>query len=128
MAKSRKGHAPKKLDVDAFREAVVLIPLSYNDGTEVSPDKIVEIQDEIFSAFTGWTIEGQVKGAYRMASGEKKVEELLKMSIILRSSQLPVLESMIAAWAAQLGQETMLLKVADLAAKFIPPRERGESS
>jgi hypothetical protein len=125
MAKPRKG--AKRRRGDELKEAVVLIPLTYNDGTKVPQAALRRIRAELFAAFQGWTIEGVVKGAYRMRTGEQRVEDLQKISVILRESQLPQLESMVGKWAAQLGQETMLMRMADSAIRFILPQERKES-
>jgi hypothetical protein len=105
------------------KEAIFLIPLTYNDGTRIPQDTIESIYDELFVAFAGWTVEGTVQGAYRMQTGEKRVESLVKVSVILDESQLPELEEMIARWAARLGQETILLKIADYIVKFVPPEK-----
>ncbi len=105
---------------------LILIPLTYNDGTTVPLGLLEAIRDELFVAFHGWTIEGTVKGAYRMRSGRKQVEDLQKVSVILDESQLPELEAMVARWGARLGQEAMLLKVSDFVVKFIPPHGEAE--
>jgi hypothetical protein len=118
-AKGKKGGSPK--------EAIVLIPLTYNDGTEVACEVLDAIRDEIFVAFHGWTIEGTVKGAYRMRTGQKRVENLHKLSIVLDEDQVPELEAMVARWGAQLGQETMLVKITDSVVKFIPPQRGTEA-
>jgi hypothetical protein len=104
-----------------FKEATVLIPLTYNDGTEVPRETLLGIMDEIFLAFRGWADEGTIKGAYRMRSGAKRVEELQRIVIVLDESQMPQLEAMVGRWGALLGQETMLLKIADPVVKFVPP-------
>lgn len=128
MTQPRKPGRPKAKDRRGanLKEATVLIPLSFNDETAVSHDVIRSILDELYEAFQGWTIEGTVKGAYRMQSGQKRVEDLLKVSVVLDESQIPELEARIAGWAAQLGQELMLLKIADFIVKFVPPRQEAE--
>ena len=78
------------------------------------------------SPFQGWTIEGIVKGAYRMQSGQKRVEDLVKVAVVLDEAQLPELEAMVGRWCARLGQEVMLLKIADFVVKFIPPEPEAE--
>jgi hypothetical protein len=130
MAKPRKQGKPKAKDkgVSNLKEAVVLIPLTYNDGTQVPQNTLESIREEIFVAFQGWTIEGTVKGAYRMRTGQKRVENLQKISIVLDQTQIPELEAMIARWAARLGQETMLVKIADFIVKFISPEPEEEES
>jgi hypothetical protein len=125
MAKPRKREKSKAKGKgnDDPKEAIVLIPLTYNDGTKVPQDILLGIFEEIYVAFQGWTNEGTVKGAYRMRSGQKQVEDLLKVSIVLNQSQIPQLEGMVSAWCARLGQETMLLKIADYSIKFVPPQK-----
>ncbi len=61
-----------------------------------------------------------------MQTGDKRVEDLVKVSIVLDESQVPTLEAMISAWCARLGQETMLLKIADYTIKFVPPQKEAE--
>jgi hypothetical protein len=121
MAKPRKSRKRREQPGRQLKEAIVLIPLTYNDGTRISRETLRSIQEEIFVAFHGWTIEGTVKGAYRMLTGQKRVEDLLKVSVVLDESQISDLEKMVARWCARLGQETMLMKIADFVIKFIPP-------
>lgn len=123
MAKRGKPRTPRAIP---FKEAIVLIPLTFNDQTAVPQDTIQAFLEELFLAFHGWTIEGAVKGAYRMQSGDRRVEDHLKVSVILHEPQVPDLEAMIARWARALGQETMLLKVADSTVKFIPPEPEAD--
>jgi hypothetical protein len=130
MAKPRKRGKPKggQQPGGMLKEAIVLLPLTYNDGTRVAKGTLESIYGEIFAAFHGWTIEGTVRGAYRMRTGQKRVEALQKVSIVLDESQVPDLEAMVGKWAAVLGQEAMLLKVSDHVIKFIPPRREAEES
>jgi hypothetical protein len=129
MAKPRKPGQkgkPKDKRGDKPKEATILIPLAYNDGTCVSWQMLQSIYDEIYLAFHGWTIEDTVQGAYRMQSGQKRVEELQKVSVVLDESQIGELEAMVRRWCAKLGQETILLKIADFVVKFVPPETEAE--
>jgi hypothetical protein len=108
------------------KEAIVQIPLTYNDGSQVPEGAIETMQEQIYAAFGGWTIEGTVQGAYRMQSGEKRVEHSLKVSIIMDESEIDELEAMVAGWCGELGEETMLLKITDFVVKFVPPRKEAE--
>ena len=127
MAKRRKAGKSKTPKGGNLKEATVLIPLTANDGTPFPPEALDAICNEIFDTFHGWTIEGTVTGAYPMqATGQKRVEELLKVSIILDASRVAQLEGLVRQWCARLGQEVMLLKVADLVVKFVPPQTEGE--
>lgn len=75
----------------------------------------------MYAAFDGWTIEGTVTGAYRMNTGRKRVEKLVRISIVLKPADLPQLRKMVGTWCGRLGQETMLLEVADAAVEFVRP-------
>jgi hypothetical protein len=128
MAKARRQSKPGGESQDR-KEAIIYIPLTFNDGTKVPEGTIRSICQEMYDAYNGWTMEGKVKGAYRMRStGKKRVEELMKASLILDESQIPELEGLVARWCARLGQETMLLKITDTVIKFVPPRTAEESS
>ena len=50
----------------------------------------------------------------------------MKVAVVLDEAQLPELESMVGRWCARLGQEVMLLKIADFTVKFIPPQPEAE--
>ncbi len=128
MAKPRKRGKSKAKGKgkSSPKEAIVLIPLTYNDGSKVPQDILLGIFEEIYTAFHGWTNEGTVKGAYRMQTGQKQVEDLLKVSVVLDPSQVSELEAMVSAWCAKLGQEAMLVKIADYTIKFVPPRKETE--
>jgi len=129
MAKSRKRRRSelKRKTTGHRKEAIIQLPLTYNDGTRIAWDILESITEEIYVAFHGWTIEGTVKGAYRMHSGEKCVEDSLKVSIVLEASQIGELEAMVNRWCARLKQETMLLKITDSTVKFVPPWKEGGS-
>jgi hypothetical protein len=117
MAKSRGEK--KRSPPSQLKEAIVLIPIMFNDGTKVPRATPDAIYDEAYAAFNGWTLEGTVTGAYRMQSGSKAVERLRKLSIILPKSELSALEEMIRRWGKMLRQEAMLLKVSESEVKFI---------
>jgi hypothetical protein len=103
------------------REAIVQIPLTYNDGTRVPKGTIEAIYDEVFVFANGWEILGRTKGAYRMKSGKKKVEQSVKISIIFDGSRKQELLAMVSRWAAELDQESILVRITDCEIHFVPP-------
>jgi len=114
---------PKKKIKDRTKEAIVLIPLTYNNGSEIPVEKLNDIWDQIYLAFHGWTHEGIVVGAYPMASGEKRVEQSLKISIVLKEADILTLSRMASEWASELGQEAILIKITDFEVIFAPPQK-----
>jgi hypothetical protein len=108
------------------KKAVILVPLTYNDGSRV-PDEVLEaIYDEVYETFGAYTIEGQALGAYRMSSGEKRVERLERFCIVVTEAELPTLRKMVARWGRMLGQETMYLETVDSHVEFLSPHGRGD--
>ena len=117
---------PKKKDKDPYKKATVLIPLTYNDDTRIPIDTLLNIKEQLTANFDGHTDEGTVGGEYMMKSGSKRADKLMKLYVYLRESQLPILEHMVGRWAFELGQEAMLLEIAEVVVKFVPPLSEEE--
>jgi hypothetical protein len=75
----------------------------------------------VFVFANGWEILGRTKGAYRMKSGERKVESSVKLSIIFDGSRKQELLAMASRWAAELGQESILVRITNHQIHFVPP-------
>jgi hypothetical protein len=106
----------------ALKRVTLLVPLAFNDGTTVPQEILVAILDELYGAFGGWTVVGEVEGAYRMQqSGQKKVEKLLQVWVVVDEAELSLLREMVGRFAAKLAQEVIYLEIADAKVEFIPP-------
>jgi hypothetical protein len=111
------------------KRVTLLIPLTFNDGTKVPEATLDSIEEEIYVAFNGWAVVGEVKGAYRMQqTGQKRVERLLQVWVVVAEAEVPLLRRMVAKFGALLGQELMYFEVADSVIEFIPPQTNGEQS
>jgi hypothetical protein len=109
-----------------LKKVTILLPLSFNDGSLVPKDALATMQDEIFLAFRGWTIVGEVEGAYQMQqTGAKRVERLLHVWVIVEEDELPRLKGLIAQFGSMLGQESMYFEVSDAVVEFIRPSPKG---
>ena len=109
-----------------LKKVTLLLPLAFNDGSVVPQDMLAAMQDEIFIAFRGWTVVGEVEGAYQMRqTGEKRVERLLQVWVVVQDEQLPKLRDLVAGFGARLGQEVMYFEVSDSVVEFIPPAHEG---
>src|SRR6266446_8803848 len=106
------------------KKAVFLLPLTYNDGSRIPKETIDNILAELFFVFDGWTVESEVKGAYRMHSGEERVEKLLRVAVLLQRDEVAGLRRMVGRWAAQLGQEAMYFEISDSQIEFIRPSRK----
>lgn len=113
-----------------LREKVILLlPLSYNDGTTVPKNVVEQILHELFIAFGGYTIAGEVEGAYAMQSGAKQIDTCLDVWVAAESDESSVdrLRSMVAGFGALLGQETMYFERTGSKVESIRPEDHSES-
>jgi hypothetical protein len=105
-----------------LKKVTLLIPLTFNDGSTIPRATLAAIEDEIYLAFKGWTIVGEVEGAYQMQqTGEKKVERLLHVWVVVEEEAVFALKQMVGRFGATLGQEFMYFEVGESLVEFIPP-------
>jgi hypothetical protein len=109
-----------------MREKVILLlPLTYNDGSSVAKDTLDRILDELFLNFGGYTVAGEVEGAYRMKSGSKQVDTCLEVWVAVENDpeSLDGLRRRVASFASLLGQESMYFERTGSNVEFITPDE-----
>jgi hypothetical protein len=112
-----------------LKRATLLIPLTFNDGTEIPRATLDAIEEEIYIAFNGWTIVGEVEGGYRMKqTGQKQVERLLHVWVVAEEADIPLLRRMVRKYGALLGQEAMYFEVGESRVEFLPPLAEEETS
>jgi hypothetical protein len=105
---------------------VLLLPLTYNDGSEIPKSVHDRIEEEIFLLAGGYRYGGTGKGAYRMQGGEKQIDITAEVWIVIDDEDEAALKQLVAKFAAVLGQETMYLERTGGVVDFIPPSTPGE--
>ncbi len=61
----------------------ILIPLCYNDGTEIEDEKFAIINDILIDRFDGYTqYNGEIQGSWRSNSGIQYTDKHKQISII----------------------------------------------
>lgn len=112
-----------------LKKVTLLLPLTFNDGTVVPEKTLESIRDELFVAFHGWTVAGEVQGAFRMQqTGVKQVDRLLQVWVAVEEAELPRLRDMVSGFGALLGQEAMYFEVSQSMVELIPSRPREDSA
>jgi hypothetical protein len=91
-------------------KATFFLPLRDNDGRDLSAE-IGEVEDECFLAFGAWTLSGYFKGAWRMETGEQRVDTSAAYMIILTEDQLGELEEILRRFKEKTTQEAIYLEV-----------------
>src|SRR6266404_377468 len=85
---------------------ILLLPLTYNDGTRVPKKVRVQIEGEIFMLAGGFRYGAAGPGAYRMKNGQKQIDVTQEVWIAIEEKDEAALKEMVGGFAALLGQET----------------------
>jgi hypothetical protein len=88
----------------------LLLPVRDNDGSDLD-SAIKATRSALFDKFQGWTREGTVVGAYRMANGALKVDASEKYVVIVDESGILEVEGILRAFKARTTQEAMYLEI-----------------
>lgn len=100
-------------------KALFYLPLRDNDGRELL-NEIQALQVELFVRFAGWTFQGYVKGAYRMADGSQATDEHAAFVVVLNEDRLGELEDLLRDFKSQTLQESLYLEIQrDVDVRFI---------
>src|SRR5260370_21211464 len=105
------------------KKAILLIPLTYNDGTQVPEEVLDGIYEALFDLSGGHTSAGTVRGAYRMKDGTKQSDLLQQVWVAYEEADEVKLRELVADFCALLGQEAMYLEFTDSVIELIPPHE-----
>ena len=106
----------------AKHKFILLLPLNYNDGSEVPKEVRDQIYDDIFELAGGHYTAGTGQGAYKMKSGAKQVDRCAQIWICVEEEDVPELKRMVAGFAKLLDQESMYLEFAGSDVAFIEPQ------
>jgi len=104
---------------------VMLLPLTYNDGSTIPKSVHEKIEEELFLLAGGYRYGGIGKGAYRMKSGEKQVDETAELWVVIDEAAEPELIQLVGKFAGMLDQETIYLEKTGSTVDFIPPSPPG---
>ena len=111
-----------------FKKCILLLPTSYNDGTEVPPTVLTEILKDIDREFDGHSVDGYVDGMYRMADGTMAQDKSLKVWVVVPPDRVEDLKVLARRFAARLKQETLWFETTDAEVEFLGPlAENGDS-
>lgn len=100
---------------------VLLVPLNYNDGSEVPKDVRDQLFEELFVLAGGHHIAGTGTGAYRMRDGSKQVDHSLEVWIAVEEEDIPALIRLVAVYAGILKQEALSLEHTGSTVEFVAP-------
>ena len=102
-------------------KVILLLPLTFNDGSVVPQETFDAIFDELFVLCDGYTVAGEVRGAYRMQTGAKQVDSSVEVWVAVGADQLDELRRLVAGFGTMLGQETMYFERTGASVEFVAP-------
>jgi len=105
----------------------LLLPLNYNDGSEVPETLLHGMCNELFDLAGGYGLPGTVTGAYRMKDGTKQVDRSMIIWVAVEESDEAELRQLVAKFAAELRQEVLYLERTGGTVEFIPPAPNEET-
>ena len=98
---------------------VLLLPLTYNDRSQIPKAVQDHVLDELFILANGYHVAGVGRGAYRMKNGSKQVDHSLEVWVAIEEEDGPALKELVAKVAQMLKQESMYLERAGGSVEFI---------
>ena len=104
-----------------LKKCMIMLPLAYNDGTEIAATTLNDILKEIEQRFDGYTIEGVVTGAYKMDDGSMAYDKSTKVWIAVDPTQVDELKKLVSKFAGKLKQESLYFEVTDADVELIRP-------
>lgn len=100
---------------------ILLVPLRYNDDSEVSEETLRSIDDQLFVLAGGYTIAGEVEGAWKMDDGTRQVDRCTQYWVVIDDDQTEELKELVSEFASLLGQEAMYFERIDGCVEFVEP-------
>ena len=100
-------------------KALFYLPLRDNDGHDLT-EELEALEAEVFIRFSGWTFQGYVKGAYRMADGTQSLDESAAYVVICDESRINELEQLLRDFKSTTSQESIYLEIQrDVEIRFV---------
>lgn len=104
-----------------LKKCLLLLPTSYNDGTEIPPTVLTDIRRRIDEAFDGHTFDGLCDGTYRMANGTMARDKSLKVWVAVAPERVNELRNLARVFAGVLRQERLWFEVTDSEVELVEP-------
>ena len=89
---------------------IILLPLNFNDGSAVPKKVLREALEALCELADGYTIEGNVQGVYRMTSGRKQEDVLMKVWVLIGPEKADALKKLVSGFCRRMGQEKIWME------------------
>ncbi len=97
----------------------LLIPLKYNDGTQIPDEERDAVFNEIYLLAGGYTSAGNVTGAFRMADGSKQLDQTTPVWVVIDEEKESTLKVLTRRICSRLKQEAIYLERTEGTVEFL---------
>lgn len=104
-----------------LRKCILLLPMTYNDGTDVPSEVMAGILRNIDEEFDGHTVDGLCDGVYKMDDGTMVNDKSLKVWVAVDPDRVEELKKLAARFAGVLKQESLYFEVTEAEVEFVRP-------
>ena len=104
-----------------MKKCLFLIPTTYNDGSSIPSEVILDVFEELFVTFGSFSQSGITEGLWEMEDGTRVKDHSLTVWIVLEEEKVPSLKKLVKKFAQLLKQEAIYFEVMDCDVDFIGP-------
>lgn len=84
-----------------------MVPVTDNDGNEISPPILVDLHADLLGQFEGFTIHPSSLGRWRSREGQVFQEQVVVYEVAVADEAVPVLRDLVCRLGRRLGQLAM---------------------
>src|SRR5947209_6802582 len=99
----------------------LLLPLNYNNGSEIPAAVLDEMLNELMELADGYSLAGTVSEAYRMKDGSKQTDRSMIIWVGIDPAAEDQLKRLVGIFACRLQQEALYRERTGGIIEFIPP-------
>jgi len=102
-------------------KVTILLPTTYNDGLPVWESRIRCILNSLRELTGGYTIDGSVKGTYKMDDGPFATDDSIKVWVVVDCALFQRLREWAESVCVLLNQESLYFEYHETKVEFIRP-------
>jgi hypothetical protein len=105
------------------KKCLILLPTSFNDGTDVPPSVFSSVLRDIDKTLDCYSIGGLCEGVYMMDDGSRARDQSVMVWAVVDAEEIDALRKLAARIARRLKQESIYFEVTDVEFDFVRPAD-----